>query len=260
MINFQFQYKNTQISKDFLLTQGFHLLSRRETFAIDDKIIAVLDVSSYGKRNCNTIILHMESGIFVTKQTSRKLMNGVYTANGFGFAVSKFLAKELGIQTFIPLANAYFTLMPIVGASRGNADWIAPRFIRSARLNKSNKKKLDIEIIYGNKIQIDFPKGDFEKRLHSVSLINECSFLFWRHMTKVGSCQLVPPEDKGIFEPFERCNCPDHMRMRAMSQDLPKMIDDFKKYILINLKIEELQKIEVMKYYSQNLSRLKRLN
>jgi len=253
----QYDFKQTKISKDFLLTRGFHLISKREIVAIDGNVIAILDISSYGKIGFNSIIIHVELGVFLTKKTSRQLINGVHETNGWGFTLAKFLASYLGIKSFIPLVNAYFTLMPMRGAAKGNTDWIAPRFIRSARLED---KKLNLVTIYGNELQVDFPKGDFEQRMHDVALLNEASFLFAKRLLNFDVCEIKPPTDKGYFESFERCNCENHQKMRAMLQNLSNMIDEFEKYLLHRLEIEEIQKNEILKLYFQNLSRIKRLN
>lgn len=250
-------FGNIRISKEYLLEHGFYLRSQEGNLAIDKNVIVVYDVSSYGKVGFNSIIVHVEAGILVTKKTSRQLMNGVCETNGWGFTLAKFLASYLGIKSFIPLVNAYFTLMPMRGAIKGNTDWIAPLLIRQARVKN---EKLNLITTQGNELQVDFPKGDFEQRMHDVALLNEASFLFSKRMFAFGVCEFIPPKDKGYFESFERCNCEDHQKMRAMLQNLSNMIDEFEKYLLHRLEIEEIQKNEIIKLYLQNLSRIKRLN
>jgi len=47
--------------------------------------------------------------------------------------------------------------------------------------------------------------------------------------------------------------------MEMKVKNLREMIVAFKKAILFNLGIEQLQKVELIKFYSQNLSRMKKV-
>jgi len=135
-------------------------------------------------------------------------------------------------------------------------DWISPNLLSKAEVSNG---LLHLISINGSRFSLEFIKGDFGKRLHDVALLSRANFLFLEALVNWGNCELQPPSNLGLPEPFENCQCLDHEQMEVKVKNLREMIVTFKKAILFSLGIEQLQKVELIKFYSQNLSRMKKV-
>ncbi|KRK41903.1 hypothetical protein IV63_GL001130 [Companilactobacillus crustorum] len=250
------QYRNLEISKEYLLNDGYHSLYRNEDFEMDDSVIAMFDVSKYRIKDVQTIILHELHGVIIEARTTKQLMNEIYRINGLGFFMSKSLAKIFRVTRYIPFTHAYLVYMPVNGNSRQNTDWIAPHLVKRAEVID---KILHVVTVGGDYFQVDFTKGNFEKRMHDVSLLNESSFLLMEALIKIGNCNVTKPQELGLFRTYEKCECDKHLEMRTKSQDINFMVLAMTEHLLLNLGIEMIEKIELVKYYSHHLARLKRI-
>ncbi|APU72128.1 hypothetical protein [Companilactobacillus crustorum] len=223
---------------------------------MDDSVIEMLDVSKYGIKNVKTIVLHEFHGVIIEERSTKQLMNEIYKINGLGFFMAKSLSKIFGVSRYIPFTHVYLAYMPINGCSRQNTDWIAPRLLKRAEVDD---KILHLVTVDGDYFQIDFTKENFEERMHDVSLLNEASFLLMEALIKIGNCHLTKPQELGLFRTYEKCKCAKHLEMRSKSKDISFMVLAMTEYLLLNLGIEKIQKLELVKYYSQQLARLKRI-
>jgi hypothetical protein len=175
--------------------------------------------------------------------------------NGIGFSLAKVLADHFGIKRYIPFIHGYTVYMPMTGATRNNASWIAPQLAKEA---KQVNKKVRLTTLNNYEIEIDFPKGDFEQRLHDVALLSKASFLFFKYFVNAGSCNLQPPAELGLLAKFENCQCEKHLRMLKEMYNFRNMILWMKTAYLLNLGIGAIERDELIKYYNQNLARFKR--
>jgi len=250
-----YQFESIEISKQYLLTNGYYSLWRNENFEMDNKVVALFDVSHFEVPNIKSLILHLDLGVIIEERSTKQLMNELYKANGLGFTVSKVLASLFGIKKYIPFVHGYQTYMPISGGSRKNTDWISPNLLSKAEVSNG---LLHLIAINGSRFSLEFIKGDFGKRVHDVALLSRANFIFLEALVNWGNCELQPPSNLGLLEPFENCQCLDHEQMEMKVKNLREMIVAFKKAILFNLGIEQLQKVELIKFYGQNLSRMKK--
>ncbi len=223
---------------------------------MDNRVVALFDVSHFNVPNIKSLILHLDFGVIIEERSTKQLMNELYKSNGLGFTVTKVLAGLLGVKSCIPFVHAYQAYMPISGGSRKNTDWISPNLLSESQVSDGVLHLVSIE---GRKVSLEFVKGDLKKRLHDVALLSKASFLFLEMLANWGNCGLQPPSDLGLLEEFENCQCVDHEQMELKVKNLREMIVAFKKVILFNLGIEQFQRLELIKLYSQNLSRLKKL-
>jgi len=251
-----YQYNEIEISKQYLLTTGFYLLWRNEDFEMDNRVIALFDIANYEVEGVKTLVLHLDYGVIIEERSTRQLMNELHKANGFGFIFSKVSAGLFGLKCYIPFVHAYQTYMPINGGSRKNTDWISPNLLAKAHVADG---LLHLVAVNGNEVRLSFNKGDFDKRLHDVSLLSRANFLFLEAIVNWGNCELKAPDELGLLAAFENCKCLEHEQMELRVTNLQSMVKDFKMAILNNLGIDKFQKVESIKYYSQNLSRFKKI-
>ncbi|GAB5057202.1 hypothetical protein COSHB9_15900 [Companilactobacillus alimentarius] len=242
-----------EISKIVLLESNLQPFHSVEKFAVDNQIIALFDVSKNNVEG-NSIVFHEKYGIFTDARSTKQIMNELYEVNGWGFAMAKFLMNYFGITHHTPFINNCFAYMPMTGASRRNTDWIAIHFIE---LYQIETKKILFITKQGNKIWLEFPRGDFEKRIHDVCLLIQASIKVFEVFLKQGGCQLhYPPEQ--LFLIYSKCRCKAHNKLRLL-EDLEMVCRLIIKFLLDNQGIESLGKEETEKFYLQNLERTKKL-
>ncbi|GEO59253.1 hypothetical protein [Companilactobacillus bobalius] len=244
---------NFKSIKDVISKRIFSSLNVCKNFKVDYKIEALLDISDITNLG-NTIVVHAEQGIFIDSRTTRKIMNEMYLINGIGFAMAKFLADLYGMTHYTPFIHEDIAYMPMTGASRRNADWIAVHFLECY---EQIEKKAYFVTESSHKIQLDFPRGDLEKRLHDIYFLMKCSLNVFEMMVNVGSCHLKYKCNK-LFSTYDRCRCDLHSKI-CLLNSLPIFYWHLIEFILINQGIEGLGKLETKKYYHQNLTRIKKL-
>lgn len=251
-----YQFPEKEISKNFLVTEGYRSLYCEDRFEMDNKVVLLYNLAESQAAEAKSSILHLDHGMILDPRPTKQLMNELCKDNGFGFAISKFLSDLTGIKSYIPFIHLYQAYMPIKGGCRQNTDWISPNLLKNYFLKDGI---LYLEDLNGYRFQVDFPKGDIEKRFHDVALLVQANFLFLKAILNWGHCQMQPPAELGVLKRFENCQCLKHQNMRIKVNDLDAMILAFKKCLLINLGIDELERFELTKYYGQNLKRLKKL-
>lgn len=250
-----FQYDNLEVSKEYLLTTGYYLLWRNEDFEMDNQVIALFDVSMFDLPDIKTLVLHLEYGVIIESRTTKQLINELHKSNGFVCIFSKVLAGLFSIKRYVPFVHAYQTYMPINGGTRQNTDWISPNLIACVWTSAGMLHILDIN---GNMASLKSVKGNLDQRLHDVALLSRANFMFLECIVNWGHCQLQPPSELGLLKSFENCNCEEHLEIESVVKDLDKMVFILKKAILSNLGIDKIQRIELFKFYGQNLSRFKK--
>lgn len=251
-----YQYNTNEISKRYLLTVGYYSLHIIEDYEVDDEIIALFDISTFDLPYGNTLILHVRYGVFIDTRTTKQLMNEFYKLNAVGFATVKALFEILKMKHYLPFVHFYMAYMPMSGGSRGNTDWIALHLIRKFEVINGI---VYVTTIYGHYFSMDFPKGDFEKRCHDVALLARASFVFTQTLLKVGMCDITPPTETGLLSKFDNCKCKYHLEMILRMNNLQNMTAWLLKFMLLNIGLDKLEKIEHMKHYSQSLARVKKL-
>ncbi|CAJ1191589.1 hypothetical protein [Companilactobacillus nantensis] len=250
-----YQFKKGTISKKFLLTDGYDKLYGVDNLQVDNKLVFIMDVSEYNFPLGKTIVYHLELGAIIDPRTTRQLSNAFCDINQVGYALTKVLAGLFKLKCYLPYVHGYIAYMPLTGATRNNANWIALHLIKEA---KQVGKKIELTTINGEKFEMDFPKGEFNQRVHDVALITQGSFLFMKAFVNAGMCELQPPEEIGLLAKYEDCNCPDHQEMRIKVTDLRYMFINIKAVFLMKLGIDIIERDDMIKYYGQNLSRFKR--
>lgn len=229
------------------------LLKLCENFKVDYKIEALLDISDTAIPG-NTIVVHAELDSFIDPRTTKQIMNEMYLINGIGFAMTKFLVDFYGITHYTPFVYGDVAYMPMTGASRNNADWIAVHFLECY---EQVEKKAYFVTKSGHKIQLGFPRGNLERRLHNVYFLMKCSLGILGMMINIGSCHLEYECNK-LFSMYDRCRCDLHSRI-CLLNSLPMFYWNLIEFMLMNQGIEGLGQNETKKYYHQNLTRIKKL-
>lgn len=250
-----FQFGEKTIFKEYLLTDGYYRLYGEENLQVDNKLVFIMDVSEHNIPLGKTFAYHLELEIIIDPRTTKQLSNAFCDINQIGFALTRVLAGLFNFRSYLPYIQGYVAYMPLTGATRNNANWIALHLIKEA---KQIGGKVELTTINGRKFQIDFPKGEFNQRVHDVALITQGSFLFMKAFVSTGMCELQPPEEMGLLEKYENCNCPDHQEMRIKVTDLRYMFLNIKAVFLMKLGIDIIGRDDMIKYYGQNLSRFKR--
>lgn len=162
---------NLEIMSNVVSKRNIDDLKILENFPIDYKIEALLDISDTFSSG-NTIVVHSDLGPFIVKSTTKQIMNEMYTINGVGFAMTKFLVNFYGITHYTPFVYGKYAYMPMTGASRKNADWIA---IDALECYEQIEKTAYFITKSEHKIQMDFPRGNLERRLHKICFLVKCS-------------------------------------------------------------------------------------
>lgn len=251
-----YQYKDTsEVSKNYLLTKGYYDLYVIEDFQIDNKTIALLDISNFGLHLGKTLVIHRIYGVFIYAGSTKQLINEFYKVNQFGFIIPKALGKLIGISHYIPLIEMYYALMPITGGRRKNTDWISPSHIKEAKVLNGI---LYVTTIDDYKFHLNFLKGDFNERVHNVALLAKGEFLFQKAKFEVGMCEIKSPEEIGLMSKFEGCDCKKHVEMCKKTTDTQFMCTWIEKFIMLNVVVDVIGREEMIKFYCQNLARLKR--
>lgn len=252
-----YQYGNTEVSKEYLLDHGLYLLYRNEDFEVDNEIIALLDVSEFGLPFGRTLVIHRFKGVFFDTRTTKQLMNEFYKINGIGFAFSKALAGLFNFSHYLPFIHLYFAFMPINGGSRRNTDWIALHFID--RLEVTEDKFIHFSTIFGQSFKVKLLRGNIEKRIHDVALLNRASFILMESFVGIGFCELKMSADVSLLKKFDNCRCSKHIVMREKSENFQEILAMIRKFIMINMVLDVIGRDALIKHYVQNLSKLKKL-
>lgn len=239
--------------KNMISKRSFDSLKVCENFKVDYEIEALLDISSTSSPG-NTIVVHSKLGIFKDSRTTKQIMNEMHSINGMGFAMAKFLVSFYGMTHHTPFIHENIAYMPMTGASRRNADWIAVHFLE---FYEQIEKEAYFVTESGHKIQLDFPRGNLEKRLHDVYFLMKCSLRILEKTTQVGGCKLEYTRNQ-LFSVYDRCRCDLHSRICLLNR-LPNFYWNLIEFILDNQGIEGLGRLETKKYYHQNLTRIKKL-
>ncbi|MBL3531775.1 hypothetical protein JMJ99_10385 [Companilactobacillus zhachilii] len=250
-----YQFKEETISKEFLLTLGYYKLYRADNLQVDNKLVFIMNVAEYDIPLGSTIVYHLELGAIIDPRTTKQLSNAFCEINQVGYALTKVLADLFNINCYLPFVQGYVVYMPLTGATRKNANWIALHLIKEA---KQDGQKVKLKTINGAEFEMDFPKGEFNQRVHDAALLTQGTFLFMKTFISSGMCELQPPEEMGLLAKYEDCNCSNHQEMRLKVTDLRYMFINIKAVFLMKLGVDIIGRDEMIKYYSQNLSRFKR--
>lgn len=244
---------NLEIMSNVISKRNIDDLKILENFPIDYKIEALLDISDTFSSG-NTIVVHSDLGPFIVKSTTKQIMNEMYTINGVGFAMTKFLVNFYGITHYTPFVYGKYAYMPMTGASRKNADWIA---IDALECYEQIEKTAYFITKSEHKIQMDFPRGNLERRLHKICFLVKCSITILEKIINVGGCCLEYTCNH-LFATYDRCRCDLHSRISLLN-NLPTLYFNIIEFILLNEGIDELGQSETKKFYHQNLVRIKKL-
>lgn len=251
-----YQFQGLRVCKNFLLKVRLHSIYINENYEVDNGIVIMSDVSAYKLPYAKTIIFHSSLGVFFDMRTSRQIINEFYKINQVGFAFVNTLVGLLNITHYKPFVYFYLAYMPIKGGSRGNTDWIALHYIERGEVIDG---VLYLTTRQGWQVTMEFPKGDFDRRVHDVALLSKAMFTFVTAMVNNGLCDLKPPAQMGLLQQFDDCQCDKHLKMLKQMKDINSTANWILNYMLENLGIEVLGRIEQIKYFRQNLVRLKKL-
>lgn len=252
-----YQFNDKEICKELLLNQSISLLYRFESFEVDSKIIAILDISNYGISSGNSLIIHEEFGVFFDIRTTKELINEFYKLNGIGFAMSKAIYDLFNFRHYMPFVFAYVSYMPMTGGSRNSSDWVGLHYIETYY---QDNKSAYFTTVHGYKIKLNFPHGNLENRIHDVCMISEKSVSLCKVLLQGGMMDLNPPSSTGMVRKHENCKCNKHQSLIQNTLKVDETTDRIIDYILIHLEIENLEAKELMKLYRYNLNKLKRLH
>lgn len=250
-----FQFKQIEISKKYILSTGYYSMYRKDDFMVSNKIVALLNISEFDVPLGKSIIIDSEHGAIFDVRSTKRLIRIFEEFNPVGFALSKAFADLFDIKHYLPLINGYLAYMPIEGGSRRNTDWIALSLIKGFH---QEGKVVHLETIQGYQFQIDFPKGNFENRVHEVALLCKATFIFYHSFVQVGLCDLQPPAEMGLLARYENCHCPRHLELDIKLKNLDDLLLKLQQLWLLNLGINLIERDEMIKYYRQNLARFKR--
>jgi len=249
-------HNDLEISKDTILKYALGQNNVEKLSKIDHQIIAMFDISGFNSPLGKSIIIHEQLGVVSDLRTTRQLVNEFYKTIGVGFAMSKITSAFFQLSHHMPLVHAYVSYMPMTGASRRNTDWIALHLIE----RYFQKDKFAHFITHqGMKLKLHFPHGDLENRIHDVCLLSEKSVAILRTIVKVGLADLKSPPVTGVVERFKKCNCPLHQKMLANMFDINHTLKILINFVLSHLGIEDSNPSELIKFYQQNLSRVRKL-
>lgn len=242
-----------QIMSKFISKRNSNLSRVGKNFKIDYKIEALLDISDMNFPE-KTIVVHSELGVFKDLRTTKQIMNEMHLINGIGFAMTKFLVDFYGITHYTPFVYENIAYMPMTGASRRNADWIAVHFLD---YYEQIGKKAHFDTKNGHQIQMDFPRGNLEKRLHDTYFLTQSSLKILGMVVTVGNCRLNYPCNR-LFSMYDRCRCDLHSKI-CLLNSLLTFYWYLIEFVLLNQGIDDLGKIETKKFYHQNLKKIKKL-
>lgn len=251
-----YQFDNNEINKDNLLTDKLESLYINENFKVDNKMVALLNISECNLKYGNTIVVHATLGVFFDPRTTSQIMNEFHKLNGFGFASTRVIAEIFKITRFLPFAFAYVSYMPMAGGSKKNVDWIGLHLIDKYQ---QRNRFAYFTTVHGFKLKVKFPHGDLDTRIHNVCILNEKSISDIETMLSSGRFEFNKPEVTGLIRRNRKCNCKLHLILVKRRDNADKIVETILDYIFRHIGIESIDKDSVIKYYKNNLAKVRKL-
>lgn len=250
------QYQDVETFKEYLVKNAAKIFVD-DDYEVDSKIMGLFDISYLNCPYGNSIILHAEKGYFFHWRTTKEVMNEMYHINGVGFTLSKVLANFFNFRHYLPFAYGQVAFMPMKGGSRRCTDWVGLHYVHNFFQTKG---RAHFTTCHKFKFEMDFPKGDLEKRVHDVTCLCHATLILMEWAVKGGNCELkLNPEMGKLIRSYRKCPCNFHANLTADMKNLRHMVVVVRNAILKKLGINPLERIGLTKFYRQNLAKFKKL-
>lgn len=250
------QFQNVEIFKEYLVKNADRIYIN-DNYEVDSKIIGLFDISYLNCSYGNSIILHEENGYFFNWRTTKQVMNEMYRINGVGFTLSKVLSSFFHLRHYLPFAYGQVAYMPMTGGSRKCTDWIGLHYVHNFHQTDG---KAHFLTCHKFKLQMNFPRGDLEKRVHDVTCVCHASLVLMEWAVKGGNCELkLNPEMGKLIRSYQHCSCVFHVSFIGKMKDIHHMIKVMRDAVFKKLGIAPLERVGLLKFYRQNLAKFKKL-
>lgn len=219
----------------------------------NNQIIALLDISNLDIPG-NSFVISATNGIYTDSRTTKQIMNQMYKSDGVGFETAKLYYSNFDLKQHLPYVNGRVAYMPMAGGSRKNTDWIGLHRVKDFEIFD---KKVQFTMKSGDKVMLDFPRGEIEKRFHDIDIVRRASLKYLETQCKSGAAYLIYEKDK-FMEIFDNCPCSKHQQLREI-EDLNILSDCHMDFILSHIGIEGPVKEATKQHYKYNYQRIKKL-
>ncbi len=250
-------YKGVIITSEYLLNKGINQLFSKNDFTVDNEIVALLDIRNMPRMiNGNTIVIHDKYGIFFVERTTKQLMNEFYKFNKIGFLLSKALMNYFELKQNIPMVFGYCSYMPMRGGSRTCTDWIALHWLNDAKQRGDHAR---FETDNGLIIQLDFPRGNLQDRVHDTCFLSEHQVKTLDVILSKGGMKMIPPKYVGLSDKYAHCHCLFHKEIPVNLTDVDLSVDRFEQFLLEAITKGEIESDITKEIYHQKIYRLMKL-